>query len=143
MAKQKSVELKMPTDQDQEATVETGLAEALVAQAPTAEPTPESPLINIAEPERPKTFLEQVHDRIKSNRLVSEQEAPRPPPMMSDRQREVRDAELEAGRKAGEKARVQQANRPQGPVQTKEGVMTPVARPGDHVPGLFSKDPAK
>jgi hypothetical protein len=151
------VELKMETDR--EVKVETGLeAAALEAeQTQTADGTEgadedaaaqavldqhksDAP-IKIIEPPRPKTFLEQVHDRIRDNRLVAEKEPERPKPMMSDRQRDVRDAELEAGRKAQAKAQEQQANRPRGPVQTKEGVMSPVHRPADFVEYANIKGP--
>ena len=62
-------------------------------------------------------------------------------PPMTERQLAARELEFEAGRKSVARATAQQATAPVHPRDPAE-ITTPVFRPGDHVPGMFSKDPA-
>ena len=63
------------------------------------------------------------------------------PPPLTERQLSARELEFEAGRKSVARAAAQQASRPVPPRDPAE-ITTPVFRPGDHVPGMYSKDPA-
>jgi hypothetical protein len=69
------------------------------------------------------------------------------PPPRTERQMSALEEELEAGRRAQQKAEAQQASRPVPPADPKEGFTTPAYRPGDRVPdpvtgklGAFGKD---
>lgn len=65
------------------------------------------------------------------------------PPPRTPRQMQQLEAELEAGRKAQERAQEQFDNRPAPPDEVaKEGFTVPVHRPGDFVPGINSRNPA-
>lgn len=64
------------------------------------------------------------------------------PPPRTPRQMAQLEAELAAGRKTQQKAAEQLAHRPPPERDRNEGLTTPVHRPNDFVPGLYSKDPA-
>lgn len=85
--------------------------------------------------------MDVLHDALRKH---AAQTAPKPytPPPMTERQLSQREAELEAGRRAQQKAQAQFDSRPIEKPAPNEGFTTPVHRPGDFVPNLNSRDPA-
>lgn len=81
-----------------------------------------------------------THDQFLAQ-LIEQRNAPDPtppaPPPIPPRIMDQTRAEMEAGRARVARFEAQEAARPkQAPPSEKEGLMTPVHRPGDHVPKL-------
>ena len=150
----------MPTDQDQaeqtkveEAPGPTAKQMALVEEA-NAKRVVDQMRANELRAERENRPVENLlglaakgRDALLQGLRKHTQEAAPPPyvpPPMTDRQKMALREEMEAGAKAVAKAAAQRAHHPTlpPPKDNNEGLTNPVHRPGDFVPGLFSKDPA-
>lgn len=81
-----------------------------------------------------------LHQAREAHRAKAARAAPYVPPPRTDRQMSVLEEELQAGARAVERNRAQQAaSRPAPADPRKEGFTTPVYRPGDVVPDPIAK----
>ena len=147
----------MPTDQDQApeqtgltakqmAAVEEANAKRLIdqkeAEAQRAERDAQEPISIIGLAAKGRAHL------LDGLREHAQRALPPPyvPPPMTDSQKSALQEEMEAGARAVAKAEASRirAGHPllPPPKDNNEGLTTPVHRPGEFVPGLYSKDPA-
>lgn len=131
----------------QMAAVEEANAKRLVDQARANELRAKQaefqaePIINLASKGR-----QALEDAMRAQRAQQAAKPPYVPPAMTERQKTALQEEMEAGARRvavaqAQKIRAGHPTLPQ-PKDSNEGVTNPVHRPGEFVPGLYSKDPA-
>jgi hypothetical protein len=119
-----------PTAKQMAAAEETNQMRLRAQAAQDDKPPPEAPVNIVEVAARGYDALQEAfakHNAIKPKAYV--------PPPRTERQMAALQEELDAGRKAGERAAAQQASRPQPKSdQTKDGFTTPAYRPNNLVP---------
>lgn len=127
-----SQEQSGPTAKEMAAAEEQNQARALKIAEQAAQPPPEPvvPLVDVA-----ARGYDALHEAFRKHNENAAKRKEYVPPPRTERQMSALEEELEAGRKAQQRAEAQQkASQPPKTDLNKEGFTTPVYRPGDVVP---------